>query len=309
MRPLRTRDQVLLVQLADGSLTGAAREKAEARLRTIPDGDRLIERQRRVARALAAGAELPPPQPAPTPAWHRAPQLAVAGALLAVLALLLLVSPPGGGSTVERAAAISQLPATQPPPEASGALLRAEVDGVAFPEWEREFGWHETGMRHDEIDGRRTTTVFYEHMGHRLAYTIVSGPALRPPTEARSYGATASRSPSIAILATAATTSPCSSAADGHAWSPGTFSRCRRCSSSPRGVAAAASAPERPPQPSRRSAMWNPRVHCPEGATHTRRGGTNFGASRRADGGRRRWTPPPRRSERSVPSGLDGGVS
>ena len=87
--------------------------------------------------------------------------------------------------TVERAAATSQLPATQPAPEAAGDLLRAEVDGVRFPNWRPEFGWHETGMRRDEIDGRPTTTVYYEHMGHRLAYTIVSGPALPPPANAR----------------------------------------------------------------------------------------------------------------------------
>ena len=38
-------------------------------------------------------------------------------------------------------------------------------------------------MRHDELDGRPTTTVFYEHTGHRLAYTIVSGPPLPPPDD------------------------------------------------------------------------------------------------------------------------------
>ena len=43
----------------------------------------------------------------------------------------------------------------------------------------------EAGMRRDEIDGRPTTTVYYEHMGHRLAYTILSGPALPPPANAR----------------------------------------------------------------------------------------------------------------------------
>jgi hypothetical protein len=184
MSRLRRREQALLVRLADGALAGAAREAAEARLRAIPDGDRLLERQRRVARALAAGAELPPLHPAPTPVRHRAPQLAAAGALLAVLALLLL-SPPGGDSTVERAAAMSQLPATQPAPEASDDTLRAEVQGVRFPNWGAEFGWREAGMRRDELDGRPTTTVYYEHMGHRLAYTIVSGPALPPPADAR----------------------------------------------------------------------------------------------------------------------------
>jgi hypothetical protein len=185
MRTLSKRDQALVVRLADGALTGAAREEAEARLRTIPDGDRLLERQRRVASALAAGDQRRPLEHAEAPAWQRGPQLAVAGALVAVLLLFLLLSPQGSDTAVERAAAISQLPATQPAPEASGAVLRAEVDGVSFPEWGREFGWHETGMRHDEIDGRRTTTVFYEHMGHRLAYTIVSGPALPPPPDAR----------------------------------------------------------------------------------------------------------------------------
>ena len=184
MKPLRRRDQALLVQLADGSLTGAAREKAEVRLRMIPNGDHLVGRQRRVAGALAAGAERRPLEPTAARAWQRAPQLAVAGALVAVL-LLVLVAPRGADTTVERAAATSQLPATQPAPEAAGDTLRAGVDGVRFPEWGREFGWHETGMRHDEIDGRRTTTVFYEHMGHRLAYTIVSGPALPPPPNAR----------------------------------------------------------------------------------------------------------------------------
>ena len=134
MKPLRRRDQALLVQLADGSLTGAAREKAEVRLRTIPNGDHLVERQRRVARALAAGAERRPLEPAAAPAWQRAPQLAVAGALVAVLLLLVLVTPRGADTTVERAAATSQLPATQPAPAAAGDTLRAEVDGVRFPE-------------------------------------------------------------------------------------------------------------------------------------------------------------------------------
>ena len=51
-QPLRRRDQALVVQLADGTLTGAAHSRAMARLRSIPDGERLIERQRRVARAV-----------------------------------------------------------------------------------------------------------------------------------------------------------------------------------------------------------------------------------------------------------------
>jgi hypothetical protein len=184
-QPLRRRDEALLVQLADGALTGAARRRAEARLQTIPDADRRIERQRRVAHALGAGDERPAPQPAPAPAPRPALRLALAGALATVLALLVVLASQGGDPTVERAASISQLPATARAPTASGPVLRAEVDGVAFPDWGPEFGWNAMGMRNDEIDGRRATTVFYEHEGHRLAYTIVSGPPLPRPDQAQ----------------------------------------------------------------------------------------------------------------------------
>ena len=181
---LDKRDHAVLVQLADGTLTGAALRRAEARLRSIPDGDRLIERQRRTARALGAGAELPALHPS-SPALARRPALRLAAAVAAALALVLVLAPEGTGPTAERAAGISQLPATARAPSASGPVLRAEVDGVRFPAWGPEFGWHATGMRRDDIGGRRATTVFYEHEGHRIAYTIVSGPALPRPADAR----------------------------------------------------------------------------------------------------------------------------
>jgi hypothetical protein len=112
-------------------------------------------------------------------------RVVAAGAVAAVLALLVVLTPQGADPTAEHAADIALLPATEPAPDASGPVLRAEVDGVRFPDWGQEVGWQATGMRHDEIGGRRTTTVFYEHTGHRLAYTIVSGPALPRPDGAR----------------------------------------------------------------------------------------------------------------------------
>ena len=114
----------------------------------------------------------------------RALRLVAAGALATALVLMWVLAPGGDRTTTERAADMAQLPATRPAPAPSGAVLRAEVDGVRFPDWGPEFGWHETGLRRDTIDGRRTATVFYEHMGHRLAYTIVSGPALPRPANA-----------------------------------------------------------------------------------------------------------------------------
>jgi hypothetical protein len=183
---LGKRDEALLVRLADGALTGAARERVEVRLRAIPDGERRLERQRRVRRALSAGEKLPPLHPAgerPTP--RPFPRLVIGGAVAAVVAFLVVLGSHDPRPTAERAAAISQLPATDPAPAASGPVLRAELDGVQFPEWGRRFGWHATGMRRDELGGRQTETVFYEHMGHRLAYTVVSGPPLARPAGAR----------------------------------------------------------------------------------------------------------------------------
>jgi hypothetical protein len=184
---LLKRDHATLVRLADGTLTGPERRRAEARLHAIPDGERLIERQRRVARALGAGAELTPlPHRAGAPRAARpALRLVTTGALAAVLAALLVLPSQEGRPSAERAADIAQLPATDPAPAGSGPVLRAEVGGVPFPDWGPEFGWHATGMRRDDIGDRPATTVFYEHMGHRLAYTIVSGPALRRPADAR----------------------------------------------------------------------------------------------------------------------------
>jgi hypothetical protein len=184
---LSRRDQALLVGLADGSLTGRRRERAEERAREIPGAARLIERQRRVAHALR-GEPLPvaAPQAVPvnvTVGWR--PWLAGAAILATVLALLISMMPHGDPSTVGRAAERAMLPATGPPPASDGVLLGAEVDGVKFPDWGSEFGWHETGTRSDELDGRPTKTVFYEHMGHRIAYTIVSGPALPVPERAK----------------------------------------------------------------------------------------------------------------------------
>ena len=180
---MRRRDEALIVQVADGALSGAALERAEARVRAIPDGSRLVERQRRVTRALGAA-----PSPAPVSArfaWPRAVRLVALGAAAAACVALSLVAFQERGSTVERAANVAQLPASSDAPEPSGDALRASVDGVRFPNWGPEFGWHATGMRRDELNGRGTTTVFYEHTGHRLAYTIVPGPALRPPAGAR----------------------------------------------------------------------------------------------------------------------------
>lgn len=176
---LGKRDHAALVQLADGTLSGPRLQRAQSRVRTIPDANRLIERQRRVSRALGGPASAPA-----TAARRPFPRLVVAAAAVAAVALAIAFLP-GGDPTPERVAVISQLQATDPAPAANGPVLREQAEGVAFPDWGPEFGWHATGTRRDTIDGRRMTTVFYQHQSHRIAYTIVSGPALKPPAHAR----------------------------------------------------------------------------------------------------------------------------
>ncbi|MQA73371.1 MAG: hypothetical protein GEU88_03280 [Solirubrobacterales bacterium] len=75
-------------------------------------------------------------------------------------------------------------PGARPQPS-EPALLAAGFAGLAYPRWEREFGWRATGTRDDELSGRRTRTVFYESRGERIGYTIVAGDALDAPTGAR----------------------------------------------------------------------------------------------------------------------------
>jgi hypothetical protein len=182
MTELSHRDRAALVGLADGTLPERAHRRAEARVRAVPDADRLIARQRRVARALGTGLEVPVAAPARRSA---APRLVLAGALAAVLVAIAVLAPRGERSTVEQAADLAKVPATQAAPEAAGPALRADVEGVRFPSWGEEFGWHATGMRRETLDGRRAETVYYEHEGHRIAYTIIAGRPLPRPEHAR----------------------------------------------------------------------------------------------------------------------------
>jgi hypothetical protein len=59
--------------------------------------------------------------------------------------------------------------------------LATAVEGLAFPDWRKAFGWRATGRRGDRIANRAVTTVFYRYSKAReLGYAIVAGPPLRP---------------------------------------------------------------------------------------------------------------------------------
>jgi hypothetical protein len=198
------------VGVADGSLTGDERARAQARLEATAEGRRALEQQQRVVRALRAGGPAAPPglraavdaQTARPrrPRVRGLPRAALAGGLLAALLAVALVVAGGLGRqpTVASALELGTRPATgpAPPPQSSRpTLLAGAVDGVAFPNWALarhiaprgtpRIGWKPVGARRDEIAGRRTETVFYQHMDHRVAYTIIAGDALDFPPEAR----------------------------------------------------------------------------------------------------------------------------
>jgi hypothetical protein len=114
-----------------------------------------------------------------------APFAAVAAAAVVAIAISLGgTSAPGVLATVELAGKGPALPAPRHDP-AHPALLQAKIEGLPFPDWNQRFQWRATGARRDTIEGRDATTVYYDRVGTRLAYTILGGAAIEPPDGAK----------------------------------------------------------------------------------------------------------------------------
>jgi hypothetical protein len=149
------------------------------------------ERHERVIRALQAGGPAAPETlwivreaKAPARTWWRPPAYAALAAAVAVAVVVTVLAITGAGRTdFDQLSAMATQPATQPTPASEGALLDRSFEGVAFPDWTRDFGWMADGARTDTVDGRETSTVFYTHHGHRIAYTVVGGEPLEPTGE------------------------------------------------------------------------------------------------------------------------------
>jgi hypothetical protein len=109
---------------------------------------------------------------------------AVAAVCLLAVALVVALGGPGAGvgaPPVEQVAAVTRLPALQGAPRAvGGGRLSVSVEGLAFPDWHRRFGWRVAGRRTDRVGDRSVTTVVYRYAHHRrLGYAIVAGSPLR----------------------------------------------------------------------------------------------------------------------------------
>jgi hypothetical protein len=159
----------------DAIRTASAQVRAPAALRARIEAERAGGAPARPARRRWAGL-----------------RLGVAGAAaLAAIAVAAVVLVSGSEPSVTETAEIAGESPTRPAPEANPSeptLLAASFEGLAYPDWSREFGWRAIGERDDELDGRDTHTVFYENdEGARIAYTIVAGESLDPPADARPH--------------------------------------------------------------------------------------------------------------------------
>jgi hypothetical protein len=106
---------------------------------------------------------------------------AAALAAAALAAPLLLLVDGGPVPSVAQAVALGLKPAAarvHEPADARVTLPRVNGAGLSFPYWADRFGWRAIGVRRDHLAGRTLTTVLYVRHRHRVAYTIVSGPAL-----------------------------------------------------------------------------------------------------------------------------------
>jgi anti-sigma factor RsiW len=192
-----------LARLADGTLPADRRAEVEARVAASPQLSSIVERQAAALDAVRRTADTGAPARLRAQVDRRRSGGRAAGvgrrrgvmgsaiAAVAAAALALILVLPGafsGGPSVAEAAALGEQAPTQPAPgvvPGTPQLLRKEVEEVPFPNYAAKFGWTPVGARQDDPSGRGTSTVFYEKGGRRIAYTIVSGDALDPPSDAR----------------------------------------------------------------------------------------------------------------------------
>jgi anti-sigma factor RsiW len=110
--------------------------------------------------------------------WRPLAVLAGAGAaLVVVIALVLGGGAPSVGDVLDGAGG----PPVAAVTPTGGPLLKVQVEGTRFPDYEEKFGWRAVGQREDEVDGRLVRTVDYRKGNDEVSYSIVAGDALEEP--------------------------------------------------------------------------------------------------------------------------------
>jgi hypothetical protein len=199
-----TDDQLAdLARLADGTLPADRRAEVEAAIAASPQLSALADRQARVVNLLHGTTDVGAParlraqverahdkgRSRDARRFRFGGSIAAVAAAAALALVLVLPGAVSGGPSVATAAALAQKPPTDPAPGATATpqLLDESVDDVPFPNYAAKFGWKPTGKREDDPKGRDATTVYYEKDGREIGYTIVSGDALDPPKDARTF--------------------------------------------------------------------------------------------------------------------------
>jgi hypothetical protein len=193
-----------LSALADGTLDPAREAALREQIARSAELSERYERERRAVAALAAvrtdraperlraRIEAARRERAPR-AWPRlgigwGTAAAAAVAVAALVVVLLLPAGTPGGPSVSQAASLAlrgaATSAPQPGGAVPGATLNRDVQEIYFPNWSGTFGWSATGQRVDSLNGRKAVTVYYAKNGQRIAYTIVTAPALQAPSGA-----------------------------------------------------------------------------------------------------------------------------
>jgi anti-sigma factor RsiW len=186
-----------LSALADGTLDPARAGEVRELIAHSPDLSERYERERHVVSALrATRSDVAPPRlrarieaqqrfaTRPRRRTFYGGALTAAAAAVALAVILLLPGGTPGAPSVSQAAGLAlRGPAIAAPPVAPtqpSAKLNQDVDEIYFPNWGRR-GWTAAGQRVDRLGGRQAVTVYYDHNGARIAYTILSAPALNKP--------------------------------------------------------------------------------------------------------------------------------
>lgn len=108
--------------------------------------------------------------------------IAMPAIVAAVVAVVLTLGGGAGAPSIAQAAALASRgpAASAPAPDqrAPALLLAAHVGNLHFPNWQTVTGWRAVGQREDSLGDRTVRTVYYSADGIRIAYSIVSAPAL-----------------------------------------------------------------------------------------------------------------------------------
>jgi hypothetical protein len=181
-----------LVLFVDGRLELDRAAAIEARAAAEPalrHRIELIRAGRDQLRAAAAATEAPfdlrqridalMAQPARVRRRWR-PLAALAGAGAALVVVIALLTGGGGPSVGDVLDAAGGSPVATVTPT-GGPLLKVQVEGTRFPDYEQKFGWRAVGQHEDEVDGRLVRTVDYQKGNDEVSYSIVAGDALDEP--------------------------------------------------------------------------------------------------------------------------------